>query len=348
MRNLLFIYNNPFDGSYGGSQGTRKAFNGLEQLFNLIPYSCMKKSNKIATLIRNTCGYSGNLSFFDCKKILKTIKQKKIEIIYFDVSLHGRLVYKIKQKYPKIPIVVNYHNCEAQYFKDMYKANGILFYPIFRSAVKNEKLSKKYADFHILITEEDRINLGIEKNYTIIPVTLDDSFKNDIMQNVDIPYILFLGAAQYANIEGARFIIEKIAPFVNKQFIIAGKGMKTIFNKHYKNVEIYDYIPSLSEIYSKASAFISPLFSGSGAKVKIAEALMYGKKIIGTSLSFYGYDMTLAEKCICESQEEFIKEINKVDMSKKYYADNRELFLSKYDSRLNKNYYSVILKFLDV
>ena len=345
MKNILFIYNNPLDGSYGGSQGTKKAFDGLEENFNVIPYSCIKKSNKIATLWRNVCGYSGNLSAADCKNIIRMIQTQKIDAVYFDVSLHGRLVRKIKKLFPQLKVAVNYHNCEAQYFGDMYHQKGILYFPVFRAAVKNENLSKKYADFHVLITEEDRKQLVITENYCIIPVTLEDSFDSKIApvdSETAEPYMLFVGAAQYANIEGAKFIIEKIAPHSDKKFLIVGKGMKSAFPDAYKNVEVQDFCPSLSDVYMNASAFVCPLFSGSGAKVKIAEALMYGKKILGTPLSFFGYEMGGSEYEVCSTEDDFINAIQGLDMEKRFYKENRNLFLEKYDARNNHRYYEQI------
>ena len=293
MKKLLFIYNNPLDGSYGGSQRTKQALAGLKQNFAVTSYSCIKKSNKTLTLFRSMLGYSGSLSKKDCKNVLKMLAKDEIDCVYFDVSLHGRLVRQIKQRFPNAKVVVNYHNCEAQYFGDMYKTKGMLYYPIYKAAVKNERLSKQYADFHVLITEEDRKQLGIEKNYCVIPVTLEDSFPEQMEKNEQTSYLLFVGAAQYANIEGAKYIIERLAPHTDKKFLIVGKGMKTAFPVEYKNVEIRDFAPSLADVYQGASAFVCPLFYGSGAKVKVAEALMYSKKIIGTPLSFFGYEMEL-------------------------------------------------------
>ena len=345
MKNLLFIYNNPLDGSYGGSQRTKQAIQGLSRHFNVLSYSCIKKSNPIATMCRNLCGYSGNLSARDCKLILHTIAKEKIDVVFFDVSLHGRLVLEIKQLFPDVNVVVNYHNCEAKYFGDMFKTKGIAYYPIYHSAEINELLSKKHADFHIFITEEDRKQLGVENNYCVIPVTLEDSYKELTREKTADPYLLFVGAAQYANIEGAKYIIENLAPNSERKFLIVGKGMKLVFPGVYKNVEVRDFVPSLLNVYRDASAFICPLFFGSGAKVKVAEALMYGKKIIGTPLSFFGYELTGCSYSVCNSEREFLDEINQVDMDKRFYKENRQVFLEKYDACNNGEYYSTINKF---
>jgi hypothetical protein len=352
MKSLIFIYNNSFDGSYGGSQRVKEAKEGLQNYFELILYSCCKKSNKLLTFIYNWFLCSGSLTFKDRSNILTLIKnnRNKIAGIYFDVSLHGVLVKKIKKTYPDIPIIVNYHNCERKYFAGQVKAQGLLYAPLFFAAWYNETLAKNYGDYHIFISEEDKKDIGKFKGqYTIIPVTLSDGFISDTVKNnyPSNPYILFLGAALYANIEGARFIIEKIAPNIAVKFIIAGRGMRKVFNQKYtQNVEILDFVEDLSGLFCNASAFISPLFMGSGAKVKIAEALMYGKKILGTKLSFYGYKIE-KDICIeCNSADEFIKNINLLDVSKKYYKEARDLYHNNYSDKNIIRYYKPINDFL--
>lgn len=340
MKRILFIYNNPLDGSYGGSQRTKQALSGLKQNFEVETYSCIKKTNRLITLIRNAMGFSGSLSLKDCINILRLVKCRNFDAVFFDVSLHGRLVRTIKKYCPNSKVIVNYHNCEAQYLGDMYKTKGRLYYPIYKAGTYNEKLSVRFADFHVLISEEDRIQLGINENFCLIPVTLSDAFSEQHKKNnADEPYLLFVGSAQYANIEGAKFIIENIAPEVDKKILIVGKGMRSAFPCEYKNVEIRDYVESLSDIYKNASAFVSPLFFGSGAKIKVAEALMYGKRIIGTPLSFYGYDIQYAKVAVCNSKNDFLQAINETDINICFYEENRKLFLDKYSAENNSNYY---------
>jgi hypothetical protein len=352
MKPLLFIYNNTLDGSYGGSQRTKQAKKGLENYFDLILYSCSKKNNKILTFIYNCLFYSGSLFFKDTFNILQIIKNnhRKLAGIYFDVSLHGVLVKKIKRIYPNIPVIVNYHNYERKYFKDLVKSQGFLYTPLFFSAWYNETLSKNNGDYHVFITQEDKENIGkIKGQYTIVPPMISDNFSPERIKNsyLSNPYILFIGAALYANIQGARFIIEKIAPNITVKCIIAGKGMRKVFNqKNILNVEIFDFVDDLSSLFCNASAFISPLFSGSGAKVKIAEALMYGKKILGSRLSFLGYKKD-EEICIeCNNASEFIKNINLLNINKKYYKQARNLYCKNYSDENIIRYYKSINDFL--
>jgi hypothetical protein len=56
---------------------------------------------------------------------------------------------------------------------------------------------------------------------------------------------------------------------------------------------------------------IAPIFDGSGMKTKVAEALMHGKKVVGTPEAFSGYEK-VAERAgwCCSSPTEFVTAIN--------------------------------------
>lgn len=350
---ILFIYNNPLDAPYGGSRRTKKAFDGLSKFFTLEPYFCGKKSNKVKTLFRNLFLYSGGLSQHDCKRVIELINENHFVAIYFDVSIHGRLVKELKRKFPNLKIIVNYHNCERKYFNDLYKHKGILYYPVYKAASYNEKLSTKYSDFKVFITKEDREAIGRKnvQNSIIVPALLDDYFDEKYKSiKTEEPYILFLGNAAHANIEGAEFLITKILPAIDTKCIVAGTGMKEALSKYErtKNLTLLGYVEDLSELLAKAYAFVCPLYTGSGAKIKVAEALMFGKKIIGTPLNFFGYEVEKISSCIiCETADDFITAIKGCNKNQNYYGESRKLFLSKYSNAQLETYYKPILDFLN-
>jgi len=348
MKTLLFIYKLPFNEASGGSRGSEKAYRALSEIYTLKSYFVEKKRNKIFTLIRNLFFYSGDLSLLDIVKVIEYIKENKdINFIFFDVSLHGRLVKKIKSMYPNIKIIVNFHNNESKYFFDLVKSSGLIRLPLWLSARYNEKLSIQYSDLNIFITENDKMSFGAVKTPSIIiPVTLPDKFiKQDFkeIRKTD-NYILFVGSAFFANLEGVSFLIKKISPNISCNIFIVGNGMKTALAKEKLpgNTIIEDYVEDLSEIYNLASAVVAPLFLGSGMKVKLVEAMMYGKKIIATPLAFYGFKTE--EHCcsICNTAEDFISEIKNTNMSKLFYEESRKLFLDHYSSDNNYKYYSQI------
>ena len=75
-------------------------------------------------------------------------------------------------------------------------------------------------------------------------------------------------------------------------------------------------VDDLSEWYLNACFVIAPIFDGSGMKTKVAEALMYGKRIIGTPEAFSGYE-GIADRVgwICTTAADFVNAIEQANSS---------------------------------
>lgn len=349
MEKLLFIYNNPLDGSFGGSQRTVQNFEGLKTRFDVIPYELTNKNNKIKTFFQSLFGYISNATFFDFKKIKKELITKDIKYVFFDQATHGKIVKKISnlKTISFKEIFVHYHNNEEQYYHDLLKQQGILYYSIYLAAKKNQQLSLRYATTNVFITKEDSISVGdcVGKKI-IIPITLKNHYNAEpTNKKPEKTYALFLGAATYANIEGAKYIISKIATNCKTiDFVIAGKGMKESLKneKIPENVTIFSFIEDLKPLFENAFVFLVPLFSGSGMKVKIAEAMMYGKKVLGSQLAWWGYEIP-NDSFICGDYSDYIEKLNSIKQSGSVFSkDSFEIFKKYYDQTLNETYYSLL------
>ena len=354
MKTLLFIHSSPLNDAYGGggSHVTEMSYNALSKQYLMKNIFVRKKKNKLMTLFRNICLYSGGLSPFDVTKIIDYIKKcNDIDIVFLNISLYGRLVRKIKLTFPKIKIIVFFENNEGKFYFDFVKLSGMIYLPIWVSANYNEKLSLKYSDLNIFLTEHDKLSFGVQKTPSVvIPVTFPDKYKQPSNKNIgnNDSYVLFVGSAFFANVEGILFIIRKIAPYISCNVLIVGKGIKKAISKEKipNNVTIEDFVEDLSKIYNGAAAFIAPLFYGSGMKVKIAEAMMYGKKIIATSLAFCGYKINERSCLICDTADDFIREINNTEISRTFYEESREIYLNNYSSSRTDSYFSKIKDYL--
>jgi hypothetical protein len=198
----------------------------------------------------------------------------------------------------------------------------------------NEKLTCKYSDKCVFITENDRAEIIKRykialKKWDIVPVLLNDTYKPCEM-TADT-YLLFFGNAFFANIEAAEYLIHEIMPAITHKVVIVGNGMDKALEKytHIKNLQIIGFVEDVSRLFSGAAAFVSPIFSGSGMKVKIAEALMHGKKIICSEESIIGYKR-IDSMVVCNTKEAYISAINDTDMQKTFYQESRDLFLQNY------------------
>ncbi len=341
----LFICYNSINGKNGGSVITKRNLKALKQIFNNIDVIYIK-NNKIFKIqiiqefykaICNLHGYAGGLLSFKIKYIINMINKKRYDIIFIDSSLYGVLCKKIKYKYPYIPIIVFFHNSEYQFALERIKVDGCIYLPLLYSAYYNERLSLKYADSIIFLNKRDynitknKYNIKINNKYYIIPISIEDRFINKNNYNTNYqPYLLFVGSAFFANIEAVRWLIKNIVGKVKYKIIVVGHGMKSIFkNINIENIEIHDYVEDLSEIYAGATCVILPIHYGSGMKVKTCEALMYGKKIIGSVEAFEGYKIDESIMLVCHTIKDYLNAINNLD-NRKYYQQARNLYLTNY------------------
>ena len=91
---------------------------------------------------------------------------------------------------------------------------------------------------------------------------------------------------------------------------------------------------------------IAPIFHGSGMKTKVAEALMHGKKIIGTSEAFVGYeDHRHKAGWICNNANEFVSAIDSANNSIDEYYDEdlRKIYKDNYSYESAIDKYKKIL-----
>ena len=109
--------------------------------------------------------------------------------------------------------------------------------------------------------------------------------------------------------------IKEVMPHINAELIIVGKGMDQFKEKFEltENVKVFGFVEDLSAFYYDASIVIAPIYSGGGMKTKIAEAMMYGKTILGTKEAFEGYERLKDVTLECNNADDFIDYISKLD-----------------------------------
>ena len=275
-------------------------------------------------------------------KIKHIICTEQIKFIFLDSSLLGLLAKRIKQQYPTVKIITFFHNIEYLYYKrelDISR-NTTLRYrlPIIK---KNEHAACLYSDAVITLNERDSQQLhslyGRKTDYSI-PITLEDKLPSLPTErdktDKRLPKMLFVGSYFSMNIEGIQHFVRQILPHTRARLTIVGTGMKQLEEQLGKNeqIEVFDYVEDLSRLYEEADFVVIPIYSGSGMKVKTAEALMYGKYIIGTPEAFTGYSISPETGLLCANDQEFIVAINSCS-HRGFNPASRKLFLEKYSNQ---------------
>lgn len=350
----LFISTLSQEGMFGGDVCSKRNYDSVQSIlgiYNVILYSLKPPlSENISLLLQIKMllqrikeifqGYMLGINKRKIKEILQLIENENISLVFLDSSLLGSLAKKIKKNNSQVKIITFFHNTELKFLYDSIiidKRVSRLFWIIL--AFYNERTSCKYSDHLIALNTRDAkliYKLYKTKVNTIIPISLENNFSqmkshNNILNKTKTA--LFVGSYFYANSHGITWFIDNVMPKVSIKLLIVGKNMDQLKLKNkWKDfdIEIHSNVPELSLYYSIADFVIMPLFSGSGMKVKTAEALMYGKYILGTNEAFEGYEINNLVGEHCNNAIEFIDAINKYDGKNKISSFSKKLFDEKY------------------
>jgi len=163
----------------------------------------------------------------------------------------------------------------------------------------------------------------------------------------DILKLSFIGSLDWMpNMEGVSWFLNKVwnvnqDKFSNVEFHIAGRNTpKSFLKKVEKNFIIHGEVPDAKEFILSCQVMIVPLFSGSGMRVKILEAMARGRVVITTSLGLEGINARdKKEVLIANTVNDFIKKIkmcqNDPALMLKIGSAASRLIASKYDNKKN-------------
>lgn len=358
--NLLFVSSNLKEAKTGASVCSMRNRDACYRIFGnenvkeylLFHYSLsdgtiyQKFVNLISRIWYLCEGYSNGSNRKVDAEIIQKVKKEKVTHVFVDSSLNGRLIQKIKEETHAL-IFVFFHNCEKQMVKEQAKSGNLWAFIRYLSVGVNEKKTCLYADKIIVLNQRDKdlINRIYRREADFIfPISLSDIVNEKKLSCHVIREKkkgLFVGSYFFGNVEGLTAFIQNVLPYVNMELTIVGRGMSKLKINN-PNVTIYDGVESLEPFYNNADFVIAPILSGGGMKVKIAEAMMYGKIIIGTPEAFQGYD-DIPYSCICRNLHDFINIINALS-GVSYNQDVRDCFKKNYETGVLMNQFKNIFK----
>lgn len=178
-----------------------------------------------------------------------------------------------------------------------------------------------------------------------------------------LPVLFHLGSMDWLpNIEGIDWFINDVLPLVVKQhpeikFHMAGKKMPNwYFKLNNKNLFVDGRVSSVQSYMKNKDILIVPLLSGGGIRVKIIEAMAYGKTVISTTVGARGINLQNNNNVlIADTPSAFANQIIRCIESKELRytiaKNGYELINLKYDSetlsqKLNL-FYNEVLKRLN-
>lgn len=150
------------------------------------------------------------------------------------------------------------------------------------------------------LSEQDRWGLTtFEPSLNVrtvgLPMSVEGNRANNCHQQSDRASIGFIASFSHPpNLEALDHLLSRLAPLIlNKapevRIQIAGRNPPAHWvAKAPPNVEFLGYVQDLAEFYSAQRVVVAPLLSGGGLKIKVAEAMGFGKAIVATPVAVEG------------------------------------------------------------
>ena len=267
-------------------------------------------------------GYVDGVDAAFIAELLARIAADGITQLFVDGSNFGAAVAAVKRACPHVRIVTFFHNVEARFFwgslrlRRNLKALGVL-----AANYVAERKAVRASDVLVCLSERD--SAGLRRLYgrgadAIAPIVLQDMAASG---PVAIPlatqgYLLFVGGGFYANIAGIRWFARAVAPRLDRDVMVVGRGMDELADAFaaIPNVTLVGAVDDLAPWYAGAALVIAPIFDGSGMKTKVAEALMFGKHVAGTTEAFSGYAPdVVAANLPCADADAFVAGVGRAN-----------------------------------
>mgnify|MGYP003971561017 FL=1 len=297
------------------------------------------------------------------------LRKQEFDFIIIE-NLYPMLYLKTIRRYSSAKVIMRAHNIEHEIWRRTAKqANGIKQLYLNILANRIEIFEKHYInqyDFLSAITKRDEtvlIGMGNLKPAMALPtgVDIDDQLPELIIP--DVFSVAHLGALDWApNQEGIIWFLTEVWPIVRDQhpdaeFHLAGRNAPNWFQKKIDISGVYYHgeVDSAEHFIQRFPIHVVPLWSGSGMRIKIIEAMTQGRVIVTTPIGIEGIEaINDKDVAICNTKESFASALIELEanpqgmkeMSQNAYTfvkehyDNKKL-LGDFISFLNDNANSI-------
>ncbi len=326
-------------------------YNDQLNLIQLI-HSPLRTASEYVNTFR---GHIDGLNRDSISAAINKIKQKNATMVFVDGSNLGGFVSILKKTLPEVEIITFFHNVESRFFLGSFRQRKSLrSFMILIANYLAERKAVRYSDKIICLNQRDsdllRKIYGRAATH-IAPMALEDKMPAGFGESEpgnEEDFALFVGGTFYANQAGITWFVKNVVPHINIRICIVGRGFEKLRDELEVpgKVEVVGAVDSLAEWYRRARFVIAPIFDGSGMKTKVAEALMYGKKIVGTPEAFTGYeDISGVAGWVCNTADEFVLAIEQanIEVESSFDSSLRNLYEQNYSLNAAVERYKSIL-----
>jgi len=296
------------------------------------------------------------------EKLIELLKNNRFDIVQLE-GLYLAPYLNVIRENSKAKVVLRAHNIEyeileryAEWEKSLLKK---LWLKIQARRLKKYELGVLNSfDGIVAITDRDAKifkESGCRIPIHVAPAGIEIENYNP-SEGKESDSLFFIGALDwFPNQQGIEWFLKNVWPrvyekFPNLKFYIAGRNPHLWkFSKKiskFPNVELIGEVEDAREFMGSKGVMIVPVFSGSGIRVKIIEAMAMGKIVVTTSVGIEGIDYGCVNSVlIADTVDEFIEKTVFALMEVKNRNQDRETTLSFV--RQNFDVKKIVIKNID-
>lgn len=201
-------------------------------------------------------------------------------------------------------------------------------------------------EIEILNNFEKIFVISIEENYLFSQfvkkevITVSHIIENNFSKTTDSKKydLIYVASSNSHNIAGANWFFNEVYPLLNKEikFLVVGKICNYI--QDFGNVTKLSFVDNLDDYYSDSKVAICPMFSGTGLKIKVVEALSFGLPVVCNLRGVDGMSSKENNGCMVTNiPQEFAKNIELLLNDQKKYSEvsnyGKEYFMNNNDKQ---------------
>jgi polysaccharide biosynthesis protein PslH len=169
-------------------------------------------------------------------------------------------------------------------------------------------------------------DLGCKLPIHVTPIGVNNLNETDDVKSESSHSVGYIGSMDwFPNREGLQWFLDNVwekvlAAFPDATFFMAGRNFSDDFPaREYPRVERVGEVENARTFLNSNQIVVVPLFSGSGMRVKIIEALSLGKPVISTTIGAEGIEVANGENIlIADSADGFVRHIKTCFMNPEF------------------------------
>jgi len=253
-------------------------------------------------------------------QIINYLQKTSFDVVHLEGVYLATYIPAIRQ-HSQIPIVMRAHNLEFEIWERLANEQSSplkrWYMTLLAKRMKKFELdSLQLYDGLVPISVVDELQwkaLGYQKPCWTMAGSIELADYPLDKTGINFPSVFFIGSLDWMpNQEGLQWFFEKVwaqvvEVFPDLQCYIAGRNAPDWFLKQeIPNVVFVGEVASAIDFMQSKTVMICPLFSGSGMRIKIIEAMALAKPIVATSIAAEGINCSSGENIlIADTPKEF-------------------------------------------